>query len=64
MLTKKKKKKILKPLNLTLILIYLMAIKTYYARIFIANRKCGKDINNVIFLTASEIIGYRAVDIT
>lgn len=29
-----KKKKILKPLNLTLILIYLMTIKTYYARIF------------------------------
>lgn len=41
-----------------------MAIKTYYARIFIANRKCRKDINNVIFLTASEMIGYRAVEIT
>lgn len=31
---------------------------------FIANRKCRKDINNVIFLTAGEIIGYRAVAIT
>lgn len=31
---------------------------------FIANRKCRKDVNNVMFLTAGEIIGYRAVEIT
>ena len=31
---------------------------------FIANMKCAKDINNVMFLTESEIIGYRVVEIT
>lgn len=26
---------------------------------FIENMKCAKDINNVMFLTEDEIIGYR-----
>ena len=41
-----------------------MVIKIYYAKFFIANMKCAKDINNVMFLTEGEIVGYRVVENT